>query len=344
MLEGKFRTGPFSHELVTGLSWQKQIDRYDTNGVSQDLGLGNIYVPNTHNYASDTAFTMARNSDITQKSFFASDTVQLTERWSVLGGVRFTDYEQNSYLYQPSSYRKNGVVTPTVAVMFKPVPAATVYASYVEALQAGSVVARDSGLANAGAQLDPLRSKQYEIGVKADQQRWSATAALFRIEKGAEYTSGNVLVQDGLSIYQGAELAGLYRLGGGFELGGSAMWLDSYYDKGSSFDGQRVAGAPRWVLAARADWRVPMLPGLRVGVDGKYTGNMGLAAGSPIELGGYTVYNLGASYYTRIGGHDVTLRAALNNVTNKRYWNFQYAGYVQPGDPRNVSLNTKIAF
>jgi len=122
------------------------------------------------------------------------------------------------------------------------------------------------------------------------------------------------------------------------------MWLDSYYDKGSSFDGQRVAGAPRWVLAARADWRVPMLPGLRVGVDGKYTGNMGLAAGSPIELGGYTVYNLGASYYTRIGGHDVTLRAALNNVTNKRYWNFQYAGYVQPGDPRNVSLNTKIAF
>lgn len=54
--------------------------------------------------------------------------------------------------------------------------------------------------------------------------------------------------------------------------------------------------------------------------------------------------SLGASYYTRIAGKDLTLRAALGNVTNKRYWAFQFDNYLQPGEPRNVSLNAKISF
>ena len=43
-------------------------------------------------------------------------------------------------------------------------------------------------------------------------------------------------------------------------------------------------------------------------------------------------------------GKDLTLRAALNNVTNKRYWGFQYENYIQPADPRSVSLTAKIAY
>ena len=100
--------------------------------------------------------------------------------------------------------------------------------------------------------LGPLKSRQYEVGVKTEQARWSATAALFRIERGAEYTnSQNVYVQDGQSIYQGLELAGTTRLGTQWELGGSLMVLDSWYAKGSAYDGNRVAGAPRVVAAAR---------------------------------------------------------------------------------------------
>jgi outer membrane receptor protein involved in Fe transport len=87
--------------------------------------------------------------------------------------------------------------------MFKPMPSTTLYASYVEAFDGGGTVG--TTFANAGAQLNPVKSKQYEIGAKTDQGIWTGTAALFRIERGAEYTnSQNVLVQDGLSIYQGA--------------------------------------------------------------------------------------------------------------------------------------------
>jgi iron complex outermembrane receptor protein len=34
-----------------------------------------------------------------------------------------------------------------------------------------------------------------------------------------------------------------------------------------------------------------------------------------------------------VAGKELTLRAALTNLTNKRYWGFQYAEYIQPADP-----------
>lgn len=346
MVEGKFATGPLRHQLVAGTAWQEQIDRYSTGSdVYFSLGSGNLALPNTRTYYSQGGFSQYRASDISQMALFVSDTIELTEKWSVLGGVRYTNYEQNGYARggaTTSSYSKNGVVTPTVALMYKPLRSTTLYASYVESLEGGTTV--DTIYANAGAQLKPIRSKQYELGAKTDQGSWTGTAALFRIERGAQYAnSDNVFVQDGLSIYQGAELASAARVGQ-FELGGSAMYLDSWYARGADFNGNRVAGAPNFVLAARLAYYVPFVPGLRVGIDGKYTGTTKLRPAGDITLAGYTVFNLGASYVTRVAGKELTLRAAVNNLTNKRYWGFQYADYIQPADPRSVSVSARLAF
>ncbi|MBB5463625.1 hypothetical protein [Paraburkholderia sp. Cpub6] len=43
------------------------------------------------------------------------------------------------------------------------------------------------------------------------------------------------------------------------------------------------------------------------------------------------IVNIGANYLTRIGGHDVTLRAAIDNITNRRYWMFQCPDYIARG-------------
>jgi len=47
---------------------------------------------------------------------------------------------------------------------------------------------------------------------------------------------------------------------------------------------------------------------------------------------------------TRINGHDTTFRVAVNNVTNRRYWEYQYDNYIKPGDPRTFSLSAKLDF
>ena len=346
LAEGRLRTGGVEHLVTAGLSWQQQVNRYSSNAVYQPIGTGNLFTPNTNAYFSSTDFAMYRNSDIVQRALFASDTLTFSEHWSLLAGLRATNYEQNSYGTDGatlSEYARDGVVTPTVALMFKPRPDTTLYGSYVESLEPGSIVG--STFINEGDLLNPLKSKQYELGAKTQREGWSATAALFRIERGAEYAnSSNVLVQDGYSIYQGLELGGAMRLGKQWQVGGSLMWLDSSYERGSSNIGNRVAGAPSFVATAQVSYALAELPGLKLFADAKYTGGTMLNASNQLKLDGYTIGNVGASYATRIGGRDTVFRVALNNVTNERYWEFQYDNYIKPGDPRTLAVSAKLAF
>jgi len=346
MVNGKLRTGDFEHRITLGTSWQKQANYYSSNAVYQLIGTGSIFGQNTNSYATSTDFRTYRNSDITQRALFASDTLKLSDRWSVLAGLRSTTYEQIGYDTtgaRNSSYRKSGVITPTLALMYKPAPDTMLYTSYVESLEPGSTVS--TMYANNGQLLNPLKSKQYELGVKTEHDRWSATAALFRIERGAEYAnSSNVLVQDGRSIYQGLEVGASTWLGSLWQIGGNLMLLDSSYERGSSYIGNRVAGAPKLVATAQVSYFVPQVPGLKLSADMKYTGNTMLDASNQLNLPGYTVANIGASYTTRIAGHSTTFRAAINNVTNRRYWEYQYDNYIKPGDPRTFSLSAKLDF
>jgi iron complex outermembrane recepter protein len=345
MAEGLVKTGPLQHQLVFGVAYQKQTNDYTANSFYGQIGTGNIYQPNLNRYDSQGFYTY-RNADITQKSVFASDTIALTSRWSVLGGVRFTNYEQHGYGLDgatTSTYSQNGVVTPSVALMYKLTPGTTLYASYVESLEAGNVVG--TTYANSGAVLNPLRSKQYEVGVKTQNKGWSATAALFRIERGAQYAnSANVFVEDGESVFQGVEAGADVHIGRDWTVGGDIMWIATKYNKGSAYDGNRVAGAPGFVAAAHVNYTVPMVPGLTLGAGAKFTGNTNINPSGELNAPGYMIYNLGATYTTKIAGHNVGVRAAIDNLTNRRYWEFQYADYIQPGEPRTVSVNARVEF
>jgi hypothetical protein len=135
---------------------------------------------------------------------------------------------------------------------------------------------------------------------------------------------------------------GSVRLGRSWLVGGDVMLLDTWYAKGQTYNGKRVAGAPQFTAAARVSYDVPLGPGL--GANAKYTDNTAVHPAGDLETGGYMLVNVGANYLARIGGHDVTLRAAIDNVTNRRYWAFQYDSYIAPGETRTVSLNAKIDF
>ncbi len=346
LLEGKFLTGSFEHQLVLGTSSLKLKNDYSSNGFYGFIGTGNLATQNTNSYYSTGPLDLYRGGEVTQKALFASDTVQLSERVSVLAGLRYTDYSQTGYNVNggvSSSYKQDGVKTPTLALMYKLAPRTMAYASYMESLEPGSSVG--VGYANYRSMLDPLKSRQYEVGVKTEQTDWSATAAVFRIEKKSEYAnSANVLVQDGTAIYQGVELGAAARLAKNWNLGGSLMLLDSEYQNGFAFAGNRVAGAPDTVAAAQLAYTVPQIPGLKLNANMKYTGATMLRPGNNLQAPGYTLFNVGAVYDTRIGGYDTTFRLAINNATDKRYWMFQYSDYIKAGDPRSLTLNASLKF
>ena len=346
MLEGKFSTGPLKHHIVAGASWQKQKNDYSADGVYQLQGTGNLRRQNTNRYYSQGGLDLYRAAEITQKAMFASDTIDLTGGWSLLGGLRYTNYEQVGFDpagKQISSYDKSGVLTPTVALMYNITPQTMAYASYIESLEPGSSVG--SVYSNFGDLLDPLKSKQYELGIKTNQDGWAATAALFRLEKKAEYANAaNELVQDGKSVFQGLELGASTRIATNWNVGGSVMFLDSEYKKGAAFTGNRVAGAPKFVAAAQVAYSVAALPGLKLRADVKYTGSTMLGASNNVQVSDFAIVNVGATYDTRIHGYETTFRAGINNLANKRYWLYQSSDYVKAGDPRTYGLSASLKF
>lgn len=346
MVQGKFATGPLQHQVVLGASWQKQKNDYSANGFYGLIGPGNLYRQNTNAYYSEGSLDLYRAAEITQKAVFVSDTIDLTHGWSVLGGIRYTDYSQTGFNpdgTRASNYDKNGVPTPTVALMYKLAPQTMAYASYMESLEPGSSVG--ATYTNFGDLLDPLKSKQYEVGIKTQQEDWAATAAVFRIEKKAEYANAeNELVQNGKSIFQGVELAGSARVARDWNIGTSLMFLESEYRKGSAYIGNRVAGAPKFVAAAQVTYNVPAVPGLKLRADAKYTGATMLGASNDVKVDDYTIVNIGAIYDTRINGYDTTFRAGINNVANKKYWLFQSSDYVKAGDPRSFLVSASVRF
>lgn len=340
--EGKVRTGPFQHQLVFGVAYQRQTNDYSGYNYSSSYS-GNLYTGDSFSFSDPANLPTNRYDSVEQKAAFISDTVQLTDRWSVLAGARVTNYSDTSAT-GANIYTKNGIITPTFAVMYKLTPSTTLYASYVEALEAGQIVG--TGYSNVGAILNPVKSRQYEVGAKTEHSGWSATAALFRMERGSTYTtSDNSLSSGGKSIYQGLELSGTVKLGTQWLLGASAMVLNTHYSEGiASIIGHRVAGAPRYVFASNLEYKVPFVPGLSVGVDAKFNGNTELNAANTVAVTGFTVINAGATYRTRIASKDVTLRAGVANLTNRKYWEYQYEGYVKPGDPRTFAVNAKLDF
>jgi len=347
MAEGKVRTGPIEHQLVFGAQRITQYTDTASNGSFGGIGTGNIYDDNTNVYGITPVPQTYRAIDIRQNVLFASDTVKFNDQWSLIAGGRYTDYQQkgrNKAGDVTSNYTKNEVFTPTLALMYKPLATTTVYGSYVESLEAGSIVSPI--YSNANSVLSPIKSKQYEFGVKTDQDDWSATAALFRIERGAAYvTPDNTYVQNGRVRYQGLELGGIGKVTRAWTVGANLMLLDSEYQRTSAIqEGNRVAAAPRYVVAMQTSYDIAAVPGLSVGVDGKYIGRSNLKSNGTLPVPSYFVFNAGANYHTRVASYPVTLRLAVDNIANKRYWYAQGEDGLLIGTPRTVSLNAKIEF
>lgn len=349
MLQGKVQAGGIGHQIVAGISRQTVHNDYTPFNYPY-AGPGSLYQPNHYAMLSPWGLNdmpLYRSATTTQQALFASDTLAFSPQWSALAGLRATRYEQLQFAQsgsETSRYAKSGVLTPTLALMYRPTPQTMLYTSYMEALEPGTVVG-DPALSNYGQMLNPIKSHQYEVGVKAQQHGWEATAALFRIEKTSEYSNGKTMLQNGRSTYQGLELAGAASLGPQWRVGGSLMVLDATYGQGdASIDGNRIAGTARVIASTQLGYRVPQLPGLQLFAGLKYTGNTMLNAQNGIQVPSYTLLGLGASYDTSLAGQSATLRVQVNNAANRQYWGYQYAGYIKPGDPRSVSMSATLRF
>jgi iron complex outermembrane receptor protein len=81
------------------------------------------------------------------------------------------------------------------------------------------------------------------------------------------------------------------------------------------------------------------LDGLAVNGGMYYIGTRPLNALNQNFLGGYTTFDLGASYTTDRFDYPMTFRINATNIGNIRYWSAGDAGLLAPGAPANVTFS-----
>ena len=348
LLEGVFHTGPLKHQVVAGIYWSnaKEDTPLDTTDGCVDGCTGNIRDGITFSYnPNDRLPGHHRYGESTEKAAFLSDTISWG-RWSALLGARYNDYRFEQYDYSTgrvaSEYRKRPV-TPSVALMFKPAPWATLYASYVEALEQGTTVG--TGYLNMGEILPAMVSKQWELGMKFDHARWSADAAVFRIDRGGNIDRvtdiGKYLIQDGITRYEGVEMSALFRATDHLRLQGGLTVLDPTYKELSPVNaanlGNQASGVAKRQIVAQVSYTVPALPALEMHAGARHYGSYYNDAANQLKLPSYTLANAGFGY--RFEGMPVTLRGEVNNLTDRQYWS---TGGI--GMPRTYSATVQVDF
>jgi iron complex outermembrane recepter protein len=357
MLQGTVQAAGMKHDLVAGLGMQRNKDRWAREFYWSPDFNGNLYVTQSFLTTRTPDFSLLPvGSDTVQNYAFVSDTLHFNAQWQAIAGLRFTDYEMKDLDGKPSvdsGYRVRKA-SPTLALIYKPDERTTGYASYVEGLEPGTRVPADAvpPYANAGELLGATVSKQSEVGIKHQSGGIDYSAAIFRIQRVSQRAAlkggDRYLTQDGLVVYQGAELSGAYQATPDLNLGLGAIYLDASIDRVSAdnaaLEGNTPANAPKWQVVANAQYKVPGVSGLKVHSAARYFGATFVSDDNRLTVPGRTVVNAGFSYDFRAGGQDLTLIGNLNNVFNRKYWASGGWGGGNVGEARNLAVTLRAQF
>jgi catecholate siderophore receptor len=206
-LAGTFVAGGFKHTITTGVDYTRETSDANRFGTITNPGGGggtSLFDPNPDRFNGPYLDPVATNSvDIETIAAYFYDTVDLTRKWSVVGGLRVEHYkvdisgasvnpplvDTNAIDYSDSETTLSG----KIGVVYKPAPDGTLYASYgVSALPPGSFLSNpdisrttDNAFPGFVAGADPVEAQNYEVGVKWDffGGKLSTTAAAFHTVK-----------------------------------------------------------------------------------------------------------------------------------------------------------------
>ncbi|MGR6653609.1 TonB-dependent siderophore receptor [Pseudomonas mosselii] len=353
-LDGRFDALGVSHELTLGTSAQRRtLDQRPY--YNEWIGSGNIN-SNAPAYAPSGKPIGAseRRLDSRQYGLFFSDRITFDEHWQTVIGAREVRLDEKTW-------NENGVagrhtqqyqLLPNAALIYKPQPDTTLYASYSKGLSAGGTAPWFAS--NAAEILAPTLSRQLEIGIKRDWQGMSFSAALFQIRQAYQYarpddTPTPTYVQSGQQKNTGLELGASGWVTSNLQIQASAAAIRARVQNSDTdaYEGHQAINVPRLRAALQADYALPV-PGLALLGGARYSASKYADHTGDVEVGGYTVFDIGSRYRTTIGGYDTVLRLTVDNVFDKRYWRDvgDYLGdnYLFQGAPRTARLSASVSF
>ena len=339
-----FATGAVTHKVTMGYygftDRQWQTSYFPHTGYQGPYGLDSpTHVPEPGWPSAPR--TMYFSNRVRNDNFMIGDLVRFNDQWSALVGINRStiqtiDRQQDGSASQPDYDR--GRNSPNASLIFTPAPWLTTYATYIEGLEQGGVAPEEA--ANRLQVMPPMRSKQKELGIKAEVGSVLVSGALFDIEKAYEFTNGdNIYAQDGIQRHRGAEVSAVGKVTEAWTVMGGATLLHARVEGGSN-DGQVPINVPKFMAKLYSEYALPFAPGLSVTGGVYHVGKQWATDTNTSRLPSYTTFDLGLRYAAKVSGRPLTLRLNVNNLTGKDYWLNSY--YL--GSPRSVALSAQVQF
>lgn len=348
-----FHTGPVSHEVNLAASYF-YMD-FENGGARYANGRSNLYdpvqtpTPSNPTRQDDKVYTENRFSGVA-----LSDTLGLFEdrllltlgaRWQ---RVKVDDWTNN--VKGDTAYDEEKV-SPSGGILFKATDKLSLYANYMEGLSQGKIAPSTS--VNEDEIFPPFISRQVEVGAKYDAGPFAVTAAVFRIKQPAYATDATTRVfgPNGKRENTGVELSVFGEPLKGTRLLGGVMFIDSELTDTTdgSFDGNRAPATPKYNVNLGAEWDVPTVQGLTLTSRGIYSSSQYLDQSNTKAIDAWTRFDVGARYGFKVDEKNITLRANIENVADKRYWSSAGASDdSEPGltlsTPRTYLLSATVDF
>lgn len=360
-LQGDIWIGGFRNEILFGgEALYRTIDRHDL--IRQATPSFNFYNP-VYGLITPGTTVSATDSEQTDKlgtrGFFAQDTFHVTNWLSVVGGVRWIEYEQIAGKGRPNFITNTNLagdkVLPLGGVIVKLRDQLSYYVSYTQSLKPTSTIAAFTTGFVVDSTIAPEEGMQWETGLKFDVgKRLSGTLAVYEIEKK------NVLVLDdigngksaartsGAARSRGVELDVTGRLTDQWSMIGSYGYTDARLINDPAVGNAKLLNAAMNTASLYLVYDFgDKLPGhLRLGGGAHYVGDRPGDSANTFLMPAYTVADVFATYDTKIDNLPVTYQFNVKNLFDKVYYTSTTGNAlnVAIGDARRFSLSATVKF
>ncbi|BAK71075.1 TonB-dependent siderophore receptor [Aliarcobacter butzleri] len=351
-LDSNFDTLNVNHNLTIGYSMNSRkhstreddghFYRFNENVSLNDIK--NLVEPDWDSFGSMGTKPLKPSTKSEYQNILIGDDITFNDQWSALVGANYATVIDRSY--RADTKYDESKLTPTLSLIFKPFEQLTTYTTYIESLEAGTIVG--DRYKNEGQILAPYKSKQYEIGTKYSlfNEKVLLNGSLFRIEKANKYekdtTPKLTLTQEGEEIHQGIELGITGKVTDNLTIiaGGTLIDLSVEKVEDKALEGKKPINAASKMAKLYSEYEISQIKGLAITGGAYYTGKSYGDRSNKDVLPSYTLYDAGLRYKTKLDKYPTTFNLNVQNLTDEVYWTRNN----MLGDPRSVAFSMKMEF
>jgi iron complex outermembrane receptor protein len=357
-VSGPWQTGSVKHDLTLGLARSTQrIDvptaTYDYKGMGDSQG----------NLVFDLTVPFQDSQNLrrqTSTAVYVRDAITLAPGWTAWAGLRTTRLDRRQSLSDgsvPEARLSDTMTTPWLALGHEFAPRQQVYISWGEGVEnlLAPLKSTESNYLNAGEYLPAVKSRQTEIGYKAQLDQLYLGLNWFRISRpqGAYVTNGAGETRyqlDGRALHQGVEGEARGAVGA-WSWSAAAMVLDAQR-KGSrtpDVNGLTPTNVPSHTLKLGAQWRAAGESRLTLGGALVHEGSREVDIGNTIDIPAWTRLDAFASLVQRTGKDGAMVwQFGVKNLLDTRAWRespnkFGHI-YLSPLASRTATLTVRMDF